>query len=231
MKEGEVIDLSQYSVESVVRRYLIKGKLSNIHGEHARRTQKLSIRVIEEADLTTQTEDSSKQEEKAEDTKKLEKRAKQREKFEEVHTFPTDEKGNLLVPLGGPRGYIMGALKAAINDLYKDKMKDKNWEGYGIKTFIEHGVFIEPSMVSVGNKLSNKRDEPLHYMVQTKGAGAGMMTTYYDVVEHADFELTIEMTNPKIPEPMFLQMLAHVQRLGIGPKGRGSIVFTEVKRA
>jgi len=50
-----LMDLSQYSVESVVRRYAIKGKLSNIHGEHARRTQKLSIRVIEEADLSNES--------------------------------------------------------------------------------------------------------------------------------------------------------------------------------
>lgn len=225
MNEGEVIDLSEYAAQSVIRRYSIKGTLKNIHGEHQRRTQKISMRVLDEADLTT----SSSTAESAEDIKKLEKRAKQREKFEEVHTFPVED-GNLLVPLGGPRGYIMGALKVAINDLFKDKMKDRAWEGYGIKTHIEHGIFIEPSWTSVGTEFSNKREEPLHYMVQTKGISGGMMTTYYDVVDHAEIELVIEMTNPKIPEPIFLQLLAHIQRLGIGPKGRGSIVFTEVKR-
>lgn len=222
----DLIDLNEYSSQSVVRRYFISGTLRNLHGEHNRRGQTISLVVFAQEDKERQLDDSSDSAKQ-----KTEARAKKRTKDEEVHSFPVDEEGNLLVPLGGPRGYIMGALKTAMNDLYKDKMKDRNWEGFGVKTNLDHGVFVEPDWVPVGKEFSNPRDEPLRYMVQTKGLSGGMMTTYYDFVKEADFNLTIEITNTKIPEHLFLQMLAHVQRLGIGPKGRGSVIFNQVKRS
>ena len=222
----DIIDLNSYSAQSVVRRYVLSGTLKNIHGEHDRRGQTISLVIFAQKDDERQTDDTS-----VKAKQKTEARAKKREKDEEIHTFPKDSNGNLQVPLGGPRGYFMGALKVAANDLFKDKMKDRNWEGYGIKTNLERGVFVEPDWVSAGTTCSNKPHEPLKYMVQTKGISGGMMSTYYDVVNEALFEITIEITNTKIPERLFLQMVAHIQRLGIGPKGRGSIVFEQVKRA
>ena len=222
----DIIDLNSYSAQSVVRRYALSGTLRNIHGEHDRRGQTISLVVFAQKDDERQTDDAS-----VKAKQKTQSKAKKREKDEEIHTFPKDSDGNLLVPLGGPRGYFMGALKVAANDLFKDKMKDRNWEGYGIKTNLSRGVFVEPDWISAGTVISNKPNEPVKYMVQTKGISGGMMSTYYDVIHEAPFEITIEITNKKIPEHLFLQMVAHIQRLGIGPKGRGSIVFEQVKRA
>ena len=131
----------------------------------------------------------------------------------------------MLVPLGGERGYIMGALRYALYDIYKDKLTNKKWKGYGMKTMLEHGVFITPEWIPVGTKVSNALDKPKKYLVQTKGATRGVFPAYYDYVNKASFTLTIEITNPKIPEEVFLPMLAHIQRLGIGPKRRGKISF------
>ena len=140
-----------------------------------------------------------------------------------VHTFPKNEKGELLVPLGGERGYIMGALRYALYDIYKDQLQNKQWKGYGMKTMLEHGVFVTPKWITVGKKISNTLDKPKKYLVQTKGKTRGVFPVYYDYVEKSSFILTIEITNPKIPEDIFLSMLAHIQRLGIGPKRRGKI--------
>jgi hypothetical protein len=143
-----------------------------------------------------------------------------------VHTFPKNDEGELLVPLGGERGYIMGALRYSLYDLYKDQLSNRRWVGYGIKTMLEHGVFIRPKWISVGKKISNLLSKPKKYLVQAKGSGGNMFPVYYDYVDKANFMLTIEITNPKIPEDIFLCMLAHIQRLGIGPKRRAKINFT-----
>lgn len=218
----EEIDLSKYASKSVARRYEITGVLRNIHGEHAKRTQMVSEIVFDETLTTTESE---------KDKEKIEKRAKQRAKPESVHTFPSDDDGNLLAPLGGRRGYIYGAIQVALLDLYKDKLQNRSWKGFGIGTYIKQGIFIEPEWVVVGKKFTNPPDDPKRYMVQTKGIGGGMMNTYYDFVEKTPFSFVIEMTNEKIPEDIFLSLLAHVQRLGIGPKGRGRIAFTKVVKA
>jgi len=147
------------------------------------------------------------------------------EKDQLVHTFPKNEKEELLVPLGGERGYIMGALRYALYDIYKDQLQNKKWEGYGMKTMLEHGVFITPKWIPVGKKISNPLDKPKKYLVQAKGKGGGTFPVYYDYVDKADFTLTIEITNSRILEDIFLSMLAHIQRLGIGPKRRGKITL------
>ena len=117
-----------------------------------------------------------------------------------------------------------------MNDLYKDKLNNRSWKGYGLKTHIEHGIYITPDWISYNGEKSNKLNDLNRYMVQTKGISARMINTYYDYNENTPFNITIEMTNDKIPEEIFLSLLAHIQRLGLGPKGRGRIVFEEVVR-
>ena len=223
--ETRQIDLTEYMDQAVSRRYEIEGTLAHIHGEHDKRVQMLSEIVYSE--VLKITEDN---EETAKTKEKIEKRAKQRAKPEPIHTFPKDEDGNLLVPLGGRHGYLYGALQVALLDLYKDKLQNRSWTGYGIGTFIKQAIFIEPEWIAVGTEFTNPPDDPKRYMVQTKGISGGMMNTYYDTVEKAEFKLSIEMTNEKIPEDIFLSLLAHTQRLGIGPKGRGRISFSKVVR-
>ena len=192
-KSMEKIDLKQYLQKTVIKRYFVKGTLTNIHGEH-------SERPLGDEKQTT------------------------------VHTFPKDKEDNLLVPLGGERGYIMGALRYALYDLYKDKLKNKEWKGYGIVSMLEHGVFITPKWIAVGKKVSNSLDKPKKYLVQAKGKARGTFPIYYDFIERVNFSVTIDITNPQIPEKIFLSLLAHIQRLGIGPKRRAKIQFTNIEK-
>jgi len=211
------ICLDEYLEKSIVRRYRVQGILENILGEHDVRVQKISTVVYAQMD---RIED--------EDLEKLKKSKTVRETIEEVHTFPRDEEGNLLIPLGGKHGYLYGALRVAMNDLFKDKLNDRKWKGYGLKTNIEHGIFITPDWIKAGKNFSNPKSKPKKFLVKTAGISQSIVNVYYDYIEKVPFELTIDITNEKIPEDIFLMMLAHVQRLGIGPKGRGRIRFTKV---
>ena len=130
------IYLDEFLEETVVRRYEIEGVLSNILGDHATRTQMISEIVY---DMTETMSD--------EEIEKLRKQSLKRSRPEQIHTFPKDKDGNLLIPLGGSHGYLMGALKVALLDLFKDKLRDKKWEGYGIGTNINHGIFIKPCLL------------------------------------------------------------------------------------
>jgi len=219
-KRKQQIDLLPFMESTVKRRLIIKGVLKNIHGQHSSRKQDISGFVISE-----ETSDKQEGVDELETKKRVRRKTKQ---DEAVFTFPKNEKGNLLVPLGGRRGYIRGSLRVAMLDLYKDKLQDRNWEGYGLGTYIDQAIFITPDWTPVGKKFSNRPESPKKYLVQTAGRSRGMMTTYYDYVESSPFEITVEMTNTKIPKNIFLSMLASIQRLGIGPKGRGKIIFTEV---
>jgi len=196
----------------VIRRYEMDAILRNIHGEHRTRIQTIHQKVY---DVTDESSEKDKQ--------KTDKKSMKRSRPENVHTFPLDEAGNYLVPLGGSHGYLMGALRASIADLYKDKLKDANWAGYGILGAIDHGVIVSPEWVSVGKTLEHPVEEPRSHMVQTAGINKSMMAIYYDVVAKADIHLAIDFTNEKIPENIFLSLLAHTQLLGMGPKGRGSL--------
>jgi len=211
-----------------VPRYKVYGKITNILGEWDERTQAIKETILDEVDKISK-EVGLTGHQKGSETK----RAKKRVKIEEVHTFPTNGDGELLVPLGGQHGYIMGALKRAIFNIYKDKLKKKSWKGYGIKTYLrEGGIWIEPKWVSLGVKeFTNPKDEPKTFMDKTAGRGQTVVYSYYDYVEEAEFEpFIIGKPHPKIPEEVLLRGLAGVQRLGLGPKGRGSIEFTKIMK-
>ena len=217
MSEPPVIDLTPFLEESVARRYEIDGVLSDIHGEHATRIQTIHQRIYDVTDESS-----------VEEKQKTAKKAMKRSRPENVHTFPKNEDGNYLVPLGGSHGYLMGALRASIPDLYKEKLKDNSWEGYGILGAIDHGLIIKPEWVLVGKTLAHPVEEPRAHMIKTAGINQSMITIYYDVVAKANIHLTIDFTNEKIPEKLFLSLLAHTQLLGMGPKGRGSLKITKL---
>lgn len=217
---NETIDLSSYMEDSVTRRYEVTGILTKIHGEHASRVQKISSLVHSSEDKESESDKKS----------KTVKRSTKRDRIEQVHTFPTNDDGLLIIPIGGLRGYLYGALRVALLDLYKDRLKDTKWEGYGIGTYINQAIFITPDWVSVGKEFSHSKESPKKYMVMTSGRSKSMTNVYYDVVDEAEIKFVIEFTNKKIPEGIFLSLLAHVQRLGIGPKGRGKLKFISVER-
>lgn len=213
------IDLSKYEDTVVQKRFEITATLENIHGEHAERVQQISNVVFDITDKVTEQE-------KAEETKKKMKRSRPAV----IHTFPKDETGNLLVPLGGKFGYVMGCLKTAVQDLYKDKLRDKQWKGFGIGNWLPHGVHITPNWIKVGKKFSNPEDKPITHMVITAGRSRAMVPVYYDVVKKTEVKFNVEITNKRVPEKIVLEMLAYIQRLGLGPKGRGSLRIQKVMR-
>lgn len=218
------IDLKSFEEEVIQKRFEITAILENIHGEYAERTQEISGVVFDVTDKVTEGE-------KEEETKEAEtKRKMKRSRPATVHTFPRDEEGNLLVPLGGKWGYIMGALKVAVQDLYKDQLKNKNWEGYGIRSWLVHGVHVAPEWVSVGKQFSNPKEKPKTHMVVTSGMTRAMVPVYYDVVDKTNVKFNIEITNKKVPEKILLQMLSYIQRLSLGPKGRGILLITRVTK-
>lgn len=212
-----IINLTPLLEESVIKRYELDATLRSIHGEHRTRIQTIYQKVYDVTDESSEKDKS-----------KTDKKSMKRSRPENVHTFPLDEEGNYLVPLGGAHGYLMGTLRASIADLYKEKLKDTNWEGYGILGAIDHGLIIFPEWVSVGKTLEHPVEEPRSHMVQTAGINKSMMAIYYDVVAKSDVHLTIDFTNSKIPEKIFLSLLAHTQLLGMGPKGRGSLKITKL---
>lgn len=213
------IDLTPFMESAVARRYEIDAILTGIHGEHEQRTQVISDVVFDETRTYTDQEKDT-----------LEKRKTKSSRPEKVHTFPKDDEGNLLVPLGGSHGYILGALRASLIDLYKDQLRNRSWKGYGIATYIKRGVHVSPDWVPVGKEVSNDPEHPVAHMVITAGISKAMIPIYYDVVARTEVHLTIEMMNEKIPEDIFLAMLAYVQRLGLGPKGRGSMRIVKLVR-
>jgi len=217
MNNSTEIDLTPFMENTVVKRYEIDAELSGLHGEHNSRTQTIHQITYDE---TKELSDKEKQ--------TTEKRIAKTTKPEIVHTFPIDKNGNYLAPIGGKYGYMMGALRAAILDLYKDKMQNKNWEGYGIGTFIEHGILVQPNWVALGKELEHPLDKPKVHMVKFSGQRESMNRVYYDVIKPTKIHLVIEITNTKIPENIFYSLLAHTQRLGWGPKGRGQFRITKV---
>jgi len=203
--------------DSVIRRYDVDVTLKNIYGEHNTREQIIHQQVYDVTDDSTSEEKQS-----------TEKKTKKRSSPREVHTFPKDVEGNLLIPFGGIHGYLMGALRVSIKDIFGDKTRDKNWEGYGIGKAIDHGVTINPEWISLGKVISNPLENPKTHLVKTAGISQSMISVYYDTVIESNIHLTIDFTNKKIPEKLFLQLLAHTQLLGISPKGRGSIKITKL---
>ena len=210
------IDLTQYDEQIVARRYEIVGILTNIHGEHAERTQIISGVVFDETRTLTEGE-----------KEKIESKKAKSSRPETVHTFPKDEEGFLLVPFGGMHGYVMGALRTALVDLYKDKLNDRNWKGYGLGTYVEHSFDIKPQWIRVGKNYSNPVEQPVARMVITAGISRAMMPIFYDIVNRVEINFVIEQMNTKISEDIFLPMLAYIQRLGLGPKGRGQLQITK----
>ena len=214
------INLKPFEETIVARRYEITAILEDIHGQHAKRVQDISEIAFDE---TTTTSEVEKETEKQETIK----RKAERKRPADVATFPKDDEGYLLVPFGGKWGYMMGALKTAVADLYKDKMKQRNWEGFGLLTNIEHGLHVIPQWIKVGKSISNPKEKPKIHMVPG-GWGRGAIFTYFDYVEKTEIKFSIEQMNLKIPEKILMEMLAYCQRLGFGPKGRGILTIQKV---
>jgi hypothetical protein len=211
--------------EQNVKKYLLKGKVLNLHGEYATRLQVIGETVVQQIDKALETSGIKKDKVAKEEIAKILKR----KRIETVHTFPRNEKNELLAPLGGQRGYILGMMKVVAKNRYRDVLKSKSWEGYGLIRNLENGVFIKPDWVPLGKEISNPKDQPLCYTVQTAGSSRTITWNYYDYAKEAPFEVTVEVEIP-IPEEILLNLFAGIQRLGLGPKRRGRLILEDVIR-
>lgn len=208
------------SVEEQAPKLLLRvsGKLLNLHGQYDRRQQIVTKGIYDRADIE--------EAEKAgisDVTKVAAKRA--RTDVIEVHTFPKNEKGKIVAPLGGSRGYLMGALRAAVKTKYPASERTRRSSSvYGLGTKIDQGVFIEPDWIELGESFSNPPDKPRSYLIQRVGS-----TEYYDLVEEALFGVNIRVESD-IAEDIILELLSFIQRLGLGPKRRGLMRIEKVEK-
>lgn len=187
--------------------------ITNLHGQYAQRTQEMKSVVFSHEDkASTEKEELAKM-------AKLE-----RSKIVVVHTFPTNGDGKLTAPIGGSRGYLMGALRTALKSKYGGQTNKKNSPVYGYTSRLANGVFVEPDWFEVGDSFSNDSDKPTGYLIQRVGS-----TEYYDVVKEAKVNFTITVMSD-FKEAILLELLALTQRLGIGPKRRGLLKIERVEK-
>lgn len=192
---------------------LVNATLTNLHGQYAQRMQEIKYVVFSHEDK------ASTEKEELDRSAKLE-----RKKLVLIHTFPTNGDGNLVAPIGGTHGYLMGALRAALLSKYGGQTSKKSSSVYGYRTRLASGVFIHPELVEVGSKFSNPPDNPRGYLIQRVGT-----TEYYDIINDAKIELLISVISD-FKEEILLELLALAQRLGIGPKRRGLLKIGRIER-
>jgi len=202
-------------VEEQAPKLLLKvsGKLLNLHGQYAERVQEISSVVYSRADI----EETEKGEvPKVAKLSRIEPRT--------VHTFPKNENGKIIAPVGGNRGYLKGALRAALAPKYGSGLAKRGSPVFGLKSRMEQGVFIEPEFIELGETFSNPPERPQRYFLTKVGT-----YEYYDVVKEAPFEVTIRVESD-IAEDIILELLSFIQRLGLGPKRRGLMRIEKVEK-
>lgn len=194
-------------------RLKVTATISNLHGQYAQRAQELKTVVFSHEDkASTEKEELAKM-------AKLE-----RARMVLVHTFPTNGNGKLTAPIGGNRGYLAGALRAALKSKYGGQTNKRTSPVYGYTGKLANGVFVEPDWIEVGDSFSNDSDKPTGYLIQRVGS-----TEYYDVVKEAKVNFTISVMSD-FKEEILLELLALAQRLGIGPKRRGLLKIEKINK-
>lgn len=191
----------------------VKGKVYNLHGRGATRLQDIQEVVYSQVD--TESSDRAGAISKATEARRTKTKA--------VNTFPKNGTGQIVAPVGGAYGYLMGALKTATAKYGGDRAKRAS-PAYGLKRKITEGLFIEPADIELGKTFSNPPESPVSHFITKIG-----VSEYYDVVAEAPVEFTIRVEND-VKEDMLLELLAFVQRVGLGPKRRGLLKIDKVER-
>jgi hypothetical protein len=190
----------------------LTGKITNLHGFGARRLQDIKRVVYSQVDTASTGEDKTAKASMAERTKTV-----------EVKTFAKNGNGKIVAPFGGRYGYILGALKAATAKYGSERAK-RSSPVYGLKTKLQQGVFVEPDFIELGDTFSNPEAEPAEFFLTTVG-----VSEYFDYVKEAPVEFTVRV-EADIPENVILELLAFIQRLGMGPKRRGLFKIEKVEK-
>lgn len=191
----------------------VTGKITNMNGQGATRIQDIKKIVYSHLDTEiTGTDEVAKQS------------MAKRTKTVEVHTFPKNGSGQIVAPIGGRYGYIMGALKTALSKYGTDEMKRKTSPAYGLKSKLNQGVFVEPEYIDLGNSFSNPPDQPAEFFITRIG-----VCEYFDFIREAPIKFTIRVES-KISEDIMLELLSFIQRLGMGAKRRGLLKIERIER-
>ena len=134
----------------------------------------------------------------------------QRKVTKKVHAYPRNGRNQPLIPLGGPRGYVIGALVA----LSKDIGVQQGQLLYGILTWLRNGgIKIEPYMIPVHTNEISIAD---FWITEAKSKA------YYEQIKETEVTLTVNV----IPRDGFnaelvKELLKRAEGIGISPKRRG----------
>ena len=190
----------------------ISGRIINLHGQYASRSQELSSVVYSHSDVASSEKD------------KVDKSAQlTRLKTVQVHTFPRNGGSQLIAPVGGNRGYLKGALRASLSPKYGADLAKRGSPVYGLKKRVEQGLFIEPDWLELGDSYSNPQDEPARFFLTNVG-----IYEFYDYIKELPFNIQLRVESV-IPKEVILELLVFIQRIGIGPKRRGLIKIDKVE--
>lgn len=206
--------------EATLAIYSVKAVLDNIHGDWAKKEMTMNGTVWHCVDHEEGLEQTAKGElETSLDSMKNKESKKTRVVKKEVHAFPTKD-GHILIPLGGPRGYICGMFRAAARTRGWNKQGNKYW---GALSFIDNGgLLVEPQWVQ-GPTVDQVKTHPF-FVKEAKGE------VFFEYVEKAPIEFTVSVMKNALPENMTLQLLGDLERLPIGPKRRGTLKITSITK-
>ena len=248
MVEVNYLEKAQNLAEGgYIRKWHLNGILSNIHGAYAKRVMLKEIKRGSKRKREQRREEDEGNQAAVLDTKSDTDISRTMQDEIEVHTFPHDKDGHPMVPLGGTRGYIAGALKAAA----RGYGTQRGQKFFGILTHIERGgIVIKPGWIPMEGK---EEPIPIDYPTLMAG-GTTAQVICFDWIKESPFEIEIDecatyrltkttsekkakdqtkeqpFTQVIMDEDDFLMLLGKIGDTPIGPKGRGSIKWTNIEK-
>jgi len=230
--------VSRFSDELVAQKWKCKGIMRNIYGAYAFRSTEEEVTIKDWKDISKALEKMGVEARTTGLKVEIERTKKHiRIRRQNVHTFPM-KNGNYLVPMGGERGYLIGAMKRAIRTL-GGSVRSSEWWGW--QSYLGRGVIVTPHNVEVDGSIQLKT---VDHIVELEGRGNKAIFEHYDCIPEANFEVVIEAYDPQglydtnearrnvaiLTEDSIPKLLSVVQKLGISPKRRGSIQWTRIIR-
>lgn len=215
----EILNLKE---QSIAESYKVTAKLINIHGDWAKGAYNAEGVVWDEKVVETQTESMARGEEATSlDTEKNKVAKKTRVVVQELHKFPRNAQGQILIPLGGPRGYICGMFRAAARTNHWSKQGSKY---YGCLSFLDNGgVIVENDWVPVNIRAGDVKIRPF-FIKEAK------TTVPYEYIEECIVEFTVSIKTNLFPNDMTRKLIADLTTLKMGPKRRGYLKFVSVEK-
>jgi hypothetical protein len=198
--------------------FKVKGILHNIHGDWAQKEVTLNGNVWHVIDTEIGNEEQTRGKQTAKlDSAKTTDTKKTRQVLKDCHCFPR-QNGHVLIPLGGPRGYINGMFRAAARTL---SWNQKGSEYFGALSFIDNGgITVSPDWFEV-TEGSEVKMHPF-FVKEAK------TEVFFEYVEKASFDITVSVMANKLPNDMTLKLLGSLERLACGPKRRGTLEIQSI---